>query len=277
MAKKLNINKDAYVATTGITLEQMAKSLSGIVVVEKGTNGNGSWIKCSNGILIQYGKITGVSISKANGAYSTITLPKPYIDSNYNIQTQMLGVPSYWSWIVQTIDESHKTNANFRINWWNNSNDSAINTTGSYWCTFGLWTEETQPNYIPPTSNQMQELINLLEDLPIAYTVTTDANGWTVIDNPTLPYIEYYKKGIKNISLNAGGWTSQNLSNLPVGVTGTDAGVFGMGSFECWDGAFIAELSMRESCVQVACYWHYGGNAWNKNHNWSFRIVKMRS
>ena len=277
MAKKLNINKDAYVATTGITLEQMANSLSGIVVVEKGTNGNGSWIKCGNGILIQYGKITGVSMAKANGTESTITLPKPYIDSNYNIQTQMLGIPSYWSWAAHTIYDGSKTTTNFIIKWWNNTNDSAINTVGLYWCTFGLWTEETQPSYTPPTANQMQELINLLEDLPIAYTVTTDANGWTVIDNPTLPYIEYYKKGVRNVSLNAGGWTSINLSNLPVGVTGTDSGVFGMGSFECWDGAFVAEIGMRASCVQVACFWHYSGNAWNANHNWSFRIVKMRS
>lgn len=277
MTKKLNINKDAYVATTGVTLEQMAKSLSGIVVVEKGTNGNGSWIKCGNGILIQYGKITAVSIPKANGTESTITLPKPYIDSNYNIQTQTLGNPVYWSWTVHTILDGSKTTTSFKVSWWNNSNDAAINTVGLYWCTFGLWTEETQPNYIPPTSTQMQELIDLLENLPIAYTVKTDANGWTVIDNPTLPYIEYYKKGIKNVTLNGGGWTSINLSDLPVGVTGTDAGVFGMGSFESLDGAFVAEISMSGSCVQVVCYWHYGGFTWNANHNWSFRIVKMRS
>ena len=108
-------------------------------------------------------------------------------------------------------------------------------------------------------------------------TVTTDANGWTVIDNPTMPYIEYYKKGTKNISLSGGGWCSQNLSNLPVGVSGTDSKVFGYGSFECWDGAFVAEISMRASSVYAVCYWHYGGNSWNANHIWSFRIIKMRS
>ena len=276
MAKKLNINKDAYVATTGITLEQMAKSLSGIVVVEKGTNGNGSWIKCSNGILIQYGKITAVSIPKAYYAESTITLPKPYIDSNYNIQTQMLGNPAYWSLAAHTILNDNKTTTSFKVNWWNNSNEAAINTVGLYWCTFGLWTEETQPNYIPPTSTQMQELIDLLEDLPIAYTVKTDANGWTVIDNPLMPYIEYYKRGTQNINLGANGWGSFVCSSLPVGVTENDP-IYFSGSVRNWDAALNPEICVFDKGIRITAYWCYGGNGWNANHVWHGRIIKMRS
>lgn len=139
MAKKLNINKDAYVSTTGITLEQIAKAIGDIVVVEKGTNSNGSWIKFGNGILIQYGKITGIYIGAGSaGATTDITFPKPYIDSNYNIQTQMTGNPGWWSWVAHTIRDGSKTTTGFTVGWWNN-NSVAIDTVGVYWCTFGLW------------------------------------------------------------------------------------------------------------------------------------------
>lgn len=277
MAKKLNINKDAYVATTGITLEQMANSLSGIVVVEKGTNGNGSWIKCGNGILIQYGKITGVSIAKANGTESTITLPKPYIDSNYNIQTQMLGVPSYWSWAVHTVYDSSKTTTDFKISWWNNTGSSDINTVGLYWCTFGLWTEETQPSYTPPTANQMQELIDLLEDLPIGYTITTDANGWTVIDNSVSPYIEYIKRGTIQITLNNGlSWGSYKLSDLPVGVTNAKVAHLS-GNISSWDGALNTAVTLYGNQVRGIAQWIYGGNGWNNTHVWTAHIIVYKT
>ena len=276
MAKKLNINKDAYVSTTGVTLEQIANSLTGIVVIEKGSNGNGSWIKCGNGILIQYGKITGVTMGKASGTSSTITFPKPYIDSNYNIQTQMLGVPSYWSWATHTIYDGSKTTTGFTVRWWNNSGDSIIDSVGLYWYTIGLWTNETQPSYTPPTANQMQELINLLEDLPIGYTITTDANGWTVIDNPVSPYIEYFKRGTKQITLNTGiSWLSFKLSDLPVGVTNAKVAHLS-GNIESWDGALNTGVNLRSNQVQGIAQWLYGGNGWNQNHTWTAHIIVFR-
>ena len=122
----------------------------------------------------------------------------------------------------------------------------------------------------------MQELINLLEDLPIGYTITTDANGWTVIDNPVSPYIEYFKRGTKQITLNTGiSWLSFKLSDLPVGVTNAKVAHLS-GNIESWDGALNTGVNLRSNQVQGIAQWLYGGNGWNQNHTWTAHIIVFR-
>ena len=106
---------------------------------------------------------------------------------------------------------------------------------------------------------------------------TTDANGWTVIDNPTAPYIEYYKSGTAAINLPAGiTWNNVVVSDLPVGVSFTD-NIYTWGSVQCWDSALITTLSANSNNKMIInAVWLFGSNGWSSNHKWYAKIIKMR-
>lgn len=133
------------------------------------------------------------------------------------------------------------------------------------------------PQDIIIENKTLQQAVNDALPTVISYNTYVDANGWTVIDNPLMPYIEYLKRGVQHVSLNAGAWVAYNVSNLPVGVSGTDSKVFGSGCFASWDGALVPSINIDSANVKAVVYWHYTGTGWNADHNWSFRIVKMRS
>lgn len=133
------------------------------------------------------------------------------------------------------------------------------------------------PQDIIIENKTLQQAVNDALPTVISYNTYVDANGWTVIDNPLMPYIEYLKRGVQHVSLNAGAWAGYTVSNLPVGVSGTDSKVFGSGYFASWDGALVPSINIDSANVKAVVYWHYTGNGWNADHNWSFRIVKMRS
>jgi hypothetical protein len=108
-------------------------------------------------------------------------------------------------------------------------------------------------------------------------TPTTDANGWTVIDNPTMPYIEYYKSGTAGINRTAGiSWGCDNLTTLPVGVVYTDD-IYLSGSFQNWDGALILTMGVHsDNYIKVCSAWLFTGYGWSNNHEWSARLIKFR-
>lgn len=134
------------------------------------------------------------------------------------------------------------------------------------------------PQDIIIENKTLQQAVNDALPTVISYNTYVDANGWTVIDNPLMPYIEYLKRGVHHVSLNAGAWGGYNVSNLPVGVSGTDSKVFGSGYFDSWDGALVPSINIdKANVIKAVVYWHFAGNGWNADHNWSFRIVKMRS
>lgn len=133
------------------------------------------------------------------------------------------------------------------------------------------------PQDITIENKTLQQAVNDALPTVIGYNTYIDANGWTVIDNPLMPYIEYLKHGVQNVSLNGGAWGAYNVSNLPVGVNSTDSKVFGSGNFDSWDAALVPSINISDNVIRAVVYWHYGGFTWNANHNWSFRIVKMRS
>lgn len=134
------------------------------------------------------------------------------------------------------------------------------------------------PQDIIIENKTLQQAVNDALPTVISYNTYVDANGWTVIDNPLMPYIEYLKRGVQHVSLNAGSWAGYNVSNLPVGVSGTDSKVFGSGYFASWDAALVPSINIDSANgVKAVVYWHFAGNGWNADHNWSFRIVKMRS
>ena len=106
---------------------------------------------------------------------------------------------------------------------------------------------------------------------------TTDANGWTVIDNPTAPYIEYYRSGTAAINLPAGiTWNNVVVSDLPVGVSFND-NIYMWGSVQCWDSALIPTLSINSNNKMIInAVWLFGSNGWSNNHKWYATIIKMR-
>lgn len=105
-----------------------------------------------------------------------------------------------------------------------------------------------------------------------------DSKGWTVIDDPAKPYIEYHKRGTVNLSLNKGiSWKVMVLSTLPDGVSSSDPNIYGSGFVESWDSALIAPCCISGNNVQTTACWLYGGNGWNSTHKWSFSITKLRT
>lgn len=111
----------------------------------------------------------------------------------------------------------------------------------------------------------------------IGYTVSTDSNGWTVVDNPLSPYIEYFKRGTRQITLNAGpAWSTFVLSNLPTGITNAKVAHLS-GNIESWDGALNTGVNLKSNQVYGLVQWIYGGNGWNATHNWTAHVVVLRT
>lgn len=132
------------------------------------------------------------------------------------------------------------------------------------------------PQDITIENKTLQQAVNDALPTVIGYNTYIDANGWTVIDNPLMPYIEYYKRGIQNINLGANGWNAFVCSSLPVGVTENDP-IYFSGSVRNWDAALNPEICVYDKGIRITAYWCYGGNGWNANHVWHGRIIKMRS
>ena len=133
------------------------------------------------------------------------------------------------------------------------------------------WDEET-----PVTANNMNEMQNIINNnfKDTITNITTDANGWTVIEHDN--YIEYLKKGTYNRSMGANTWTRANISSLPIGFTSL-GDAFLTGSSVGNDGVLGSSLGTEPSSsfVYLQVYNPYVSTI-NAKFYWNARILKLK-
>lgn len=108
-------------------------------------------------------------------------------------------------------------------------------------------------------------------------TMTTDANGWIKIDNPLLPYIEYYKVSTFTFNMLTGtSWVATSFSNFPVGLD-TSKVIYVNGEVDCSDGALRNEFYLGRNNVCIRCAWLYTGSGYfDKTHTYRLVIKELK-
>lgn len=133
------------------------------------------------------------------------------------------------------------------------------------------------PQDIIIENKTLQQAVNDALPTVISYNTYVDANGWTVIDNPLMPYIEYFKRGTRQITLNNGlSWSAFVLTSLPTGITNAKVAHLS-GNIESWDGALNTGVNLRGDQVYGVAQWIYSGNGWNQTHKWTAHVVVLRT
>ena len=114
------------------------------VIVESGSNSNGSWIKYSNGTLIQYGEYTQSS------ANTTTALPSGgYRSSGYNVDfpIEFYEIPGTINVVSSgglidngvILANANTTKTYFQILWWSVSAISTVQAHKATWIAIGKW------------------------------------------------------------------------------------------------------------------------------------------
>lgn len=65
-------------------------------VVESGSNANGSWVKFSDGTMMQWGSKSFVGAETGNtGSYAIVTFPQAFADNKFSVSYSPLYSPNY--------------------------------------------------------------------------------------------------------------------------------------------------------------------------------------
>ena len=82
MSKSIKFTNDVYLDASSVVYGRQKLNNYLASVIESGSNDNGSWIKYSDGTLIQYKSLVTI---EANQESVTITLPLEYLKPNFTI------------------------------------------------------------------------------------------------------------------------------------------------------------------------------------------------
>ena len=122
-------------------------------------------------------------------------------------------------------------------------------------------------------NNVIKQYVDTL-DTKVSSNITTDANGWTVIEHDN--YIEYLKKGTYTRSMPANTWARTSVSNLPEGFTSL-GNAFLTGSCIGNDGVLGCSLGTptNASIIYIQVYNNYKSKK-NETFYWNERILKIK-
>lgn len=116
------------------------------VIVESGSNSNGSWIKYSNGTLIQYGIVSQANANTANSSISA----GGYRSSGYNFSfpiefyetpKSLIASPSGDLTVSGVLPdfEVGLTKTQFQLIWWSVDSNATSRTLKASWQAIGKW------------------------------------------------------------------------------------------------------------------------------------------
>ena len=112
-------------------------------------------------------------------------------------------------------------------------------------------------------------------DSKVSSVVSTDANGWTIIEHDN--YIEYFKSGEQTLSIAGSFWTRFKVSNLPVGFANLQ-NTFLTGSVISSDGAINSSLGSPKSYDGIYIQYQNAYNSTVTNtFSWDARILKLKN
>lgn len=137
MAKSIKFKDNIYLDASSVVYGKQKLSDYLPKIIESGTNDNGTYIKFSNGFLIQYSSTSGgTPINPSSIITRVVNLPISFVNTYYTIIPAKSWNPVNWGSITETI--SSKTQNSFSIEVFNNS----INEAGAieyYWLAIGFW------------------------------------------------------------------------------------------------------------------------------------------
>lgn len=104
MSKSIKFTNDVYLDTSSVVYGRQKLNTYLASVIESGSNDNGSWIKYSDGTLIQYKSLVTI---EANQESVTITLPLEYLKPNFTILLTALNYShSYITYSSNTVSKN---------------------------------------------------------------------------------------------------------------------------------------------------------------------------
>lgn len=105
-------------------------------ILETESNSNGDYIKYEDGTLICRGFAGPLTTPSGNGTQETVSFPYPFIDTNYQVNIEIIDGQAYWGGINTNI-ASRSTTA-FTLATWNNSNGNNSSQYFTY-IAIGRW------------------------------------------------------------------------------------------------------------------------------------------
>lgn len=121
---------DAYNMSTTDTYS--CNYINNITIEESGDN----YVKYGNGTMECWGTVDFGSINGTTGKTISVSLPKSYSNTDYNIQLTKVARGNDYTFIIESLTEIEKNK--FNILGWNNRSETS--TVDKYkWRTFGYW------------------------------------------------------------------------------------------------------------------------------------------